>query len=274
MSENFSLRWTEFQVNASNSFRKLRNTEDFFDVTLVSDDQKQISAHKVVLSASSEYFKNVLRGNTHSHPMLCLNGVKSNDLNNMLDYIYNGELQIPHEELDQFMEAAERFQLEGLFPGAQEEDDSIEKPLKASTETVGHPDPDVISSRGESTSSKERIISLKGEITDDQPEVGGSGVAVNLVCEYPRDPIKIIDNIEELQQKVEEMMEIQPDGSFRCKTCGKIGKKVHMKEHVEIHIDGIILPCQFCGKSCRSRNGLRKHIKKCQLEIIRKCQLE
>ena len=70
MSENFSLRWTEFQVNASNSFRKLRNTEDFFDVTLVSDDQKQISAHKVVLSASSEYFKNVLRGNTHSHPML------------------------------------------------------------------------------------------------------------------------------------------------------------------------------------------------------------
>ena len=157
--EKFSLKWNDFQSNVSKSFSELRKENDFFDVTLVSDDQKQISAHKVVLAASSEYFKNVLRGNTHSHPMLCLNGVKSNDLNNMLDYIYNGELQIPHEELDQFMEAAERFQLEGLIPGAQEEDDSIEKSLKASTETVGHPDPDrgdkEISSRGESTSFKD-----------------------------------------------------------------------------------------------------------------------
>ena len=114
MGEKFSLKWSNFQANASNLFRKLRITEDFYDVTLVSDDHKQVSAHKIVLCASSEYFKNILKNNKHSHPLLCLNDVDSNELNNVLDYIYNGELQIHQDHLDQFLQVAHRFQLEGL----------------------------------------------------------------------------------------------------------------------------------------------------------------
>ena len=75
MAEKFCLKWNDFQTNINNSFRKLRCADDFYDVTLVSDDQKQVSAHKVVLSTSSEYFKNILKSNKHSHPLLCLNGV-------------------------------------------------------------------------------------------------------------------------------------------------------------------------------------------------------
>ena len=67
------------------------------------------------------------------------------------------------------------------------------------------------------------------------------------------------ENIEELDMKIEEMMERQSDGKYLCLTCGKLARKVHLKEHVEIHIDGLSFPCQFCNKSFRLRNTFRRH---------------
>ena len=99
MAEKFCLKWNDFQTNVSNAFKKLRKTENFYDVTLVSDDQQQVSAHKVVLASSSEYFKNILTSNTHSHPMLCLSGVNTADIKNMLDFMYHGEIQIFQDDL-------------------------------------------------------------------------------------------------------------------------------------------------------------------------------
>ena len=70
MAGKFCLKWNDFQTNVTSSFRKLRNSDEFYDVTLVSDDQQQMSAHKIVLSASSVYFKNILKSNKHSHTLL------------------------------------------------------------------------------------------------------------------------------------------------------------------------------------------------------------
>ncbi len=72
MSEKFSLQWNDFQAVVSQSFSALRQEKDFFDVTLVSDDEVQISAHKLVLSACSAFFKSILKRNSHSHPLLYL----------------------------------------------------------------------------------------------------------------------------------------------------------------------------------------------------------
>merc|ERR1712126_796650 len=91
MSEKFCLKWNDLQTNIGKSFKSLRHDDDLFDVTLVSDDHNQVSAHKLVLSACSEYFKNIFKTNKHSHPLLCLEGVNSEELNDVLDYIYNGE---------------------------------------------------------------------------------------------------------------------------------------------------------------------------------------
>ena len=115
MSEKFCLKWNDFHSNIGKSFKSLRYDDDLFDVTLVRDDHSQVSAHKLVLSACSEYFKNIFKNNKHSHPLLCLEGVSSNDLNNVLDYIYNGETQIFQDNLDRFLDVAQRFKLEGLI---------------------------------------------------------------------------------------------------------------------------------------------------------------
>ena len=48
MEEKFCLKWNDFQENALKTFSKLRKEDDFSDVTLVADDQKQLMAHKVI----------------------------------------------------------------------------------------------------------------------------------------------------------------------------------------------------------------------------------
>ena len=118
MLEKYCLKWNDFNSNVSKSFSKLRNENEFFDVALVSDDQKLISAHKVVLSASSEYFKNILKQQKHPNPLLCLEGISSTELNDILDYIYHGEVNVNQEDLDRFLKIANRLKLEGLMsPG-------------------------------------------------------------------------------------------------------------------------------------------------------------
>ena len=242
MAEKFCLKWNDFQTNVSNAFKKLRKTENFYDVTLVSDDQQQISAHKVVLASSSEYFKNILTSNTHSHPMLCLSGVNTADIKNMLDFMYNGEIQIFQDDLDQFLEIAQRFHLEGLIQNKQENyTDTQEFKYEASQESANIMDL-VPESENEPINhqTKEKIISL--------------------VANY--------ESIEELDQKIEEMFEkVEGDNQKRrCIPCGKISSMIaNARNHAETHIDGLNFPCQYCDKSFRSRDSLRKHIRKnCQ----------
>ena len=238
MSEKFCLKWNDFQTNITNSFRKLRTAEDFYDVTLVSDDQQQVSAHKVVLSASSEYFSNILKSNKHSHPLLCLSGVNSKDLKDILDYIYNGEIQIYQENLDSFLNIAERFKLEGLI--AQESNNPMENEKLEPFEEHDISNRIVVPEahlNATTKSEKEKIMSVLSS------------------ADY--------QNMEQLDQKLEEMYEKQPDGKFMCHSCGKMTRfKRDAMEHAETHIDGLSFPCQYCDKSFRSRSALRSHILK------------
>ena len=59
--DTFCLKWNDFQNNVSKTLSDFRRDEEFFDVTLVSEDLQHISAHKLVLSACSELFKLILR---------------------------------------------------------------------------------------------------------------------------------------------------------------------------------------------------------------------
>ena len=115
MDGKYRLKWNDFESNVSKSFDLFRNEDYLHDVTLVGDDQTQVSAHKLVLSASSDYFKNILKNNSHPHPLLCFDGILAEDLTNMMDYIYNGEVEINQEGLDRFLAIAVRLKLKGLF---------------------------------------------------------------------------------------------------------------------------------------------------------------
>jgi len=115
--EQFCLRWNDFEANISRAFQDLREEKDFFDVTLACDDEKQIKVHKVILSACSPFFRSVLRKNPHDHPLLYLKGVKYAELQSVLNFMYYGEVNVAHEDLNGFLSVAEDLKIKGLTQG-------------------------------------------------------------------------------------------------------------------------------------------------------------
>jgi len=112
-SEKFCLRWNDFESNISQSFSEIREEKDFFDVTLACDDD-QIQAHKVIISACSAFFRKILKKNPHQSPLLYLKGVRFNDLQSIMQFMYHGEVNVAQEDLNSFLAVAEDLQIKGL----------------------------------------------------------------------------------------------------------------------------------------------------------------
>lgn len=111
--QQYALKWNDFQSSILSSFRHLRDEEDFVDVTLACDI-RSFTAHKVVLSACSPYFRKLLKANPCEHPIVILRDIRAEDVENLLRFMYNGEVNIGHEQLSDFLKTAQLLQVRGL----------------------------------------------------------------------------------------------------------------------------------------------------------------
>jgi len=132
-TEKFCLKWNDFESNVSGAFREIREERDFFDVTLACDDN-QMEAHKVIISACSPMFRNILRRNPHQHPLLYLKGVKYKELENVLNFMYQGEVNVAQEDLNTFLSVAEELQVKGLTQGNNGSGQQSSKPTAPKSE--------------------------------------------------------------------------------------------------------------------------------------------
>ena len=287
MSDKFSLKWRDFETNVSSSFRLLRTDDDFSDVTLVSSDHQQLSAHKLVLSSCSEYFKNILRRSKHPNPLLCLEGISSEELNNIMDYIYNGKVQIYQENLQRFMEIAVRFQLDGLIRGdtnfgesningqssdsSNEVDEwlSEEKELPVSIQedtffsntekspTKKMSKTDFIESNTNCQSSKpsnevdEWLLEEKElpVIIQEDTVVSYTEKARRYAPKNKKIQNFVCDfkNTEELDKRIFKLLERDSDGMWRCTVCSKVSTRVG---HMKHHVETHIEGLSFPCSYC------------------------
>ena len=112
-TEKFSLRWNDFESSISSNIGQLRDAQDFLDVTLVCEND-QVRAHKLVISACSPFFRNILNKNPHQNPLLYMKGVQMRDMESVLDFMYYGEVSIFQNDLNTFLAVAEDLQVKGL----------------------------------------------------------------------------------------------------------------------------------------------------------------
>ena len=94
MSQALRLKWDNFQENTSLAFGSLRDDKDFSDVTLACEDGMQVETHKIILAGASPFFEKVLKRNRHNHPLIYLKGVKLENLQAVMDFIYYGETNV------------------------------------------------------------------------------------------------------------------------------------------------------------------------------------
>ena len=251
MSEKFCLKWNDFHSNVSKSFTLFRNEEYLHDVTLVSDDHSKVSAHKLVLSACSDYFRDIFMNNQHSNPLICLDGISSADLNNIMDYIYNGEVYVFQENIDSFLAVAQKLKLEGLnatdnkYEEVEEYEDNMrnidEFKLEDTVPVVYDP-------------NKKNKMIKKVQHNKVQDKVS------NVVAVKSQD-------LNEINEKINAYIEESFDGSYRCTLCGKTSglnmtksiQRQTIQRHIETHLDGLSYTCPICQKIFRSRPSLNTH---------------
>ena len=253
MSEKLCLQWNDFKENAIGAFGNLRDDHDFADVTLATEDGRQVEAHKVILASSSPFFQNLLKRNRHPHPLIYLRGVRSDDLLAIVDFLYCGEANVYQENLDSFLAIAEELQLKGLMGKANAGDEVVK------TETVEMP----ISKKVNQINKKFTNISKDSSVfqTKSNEEILSKvDGAVALTSYFSGD-------FQELDEKCHSMMEKtsnrHTNGQLlcRCKICGKEDRDTNLKNHIEInHLEGVSIPCNFCEKTFRSRHSQTMHI--------------
>lgn len=131
-NEELCLKWNDFESILSRSFCEMRDERDFFDVRIACFDDKSVMktlpAHRVVLSACSPVFKELLRAiganGDSKGPLIFLRGISYHDMEAVLDFMYNGQTKVSHTELDAFLAAAEELKIKGLTSSGNESSSS------------------------------------------------------------------------------------------------------------------------------------------------------
>ena len=257
-NEKFCLKWNDFQQNIISNYQELRRNSDFSDVTLVCEDDQQVEAHQVILSASSPFFMKVLRNNKHSHPMIYMRGLKAKDLLSIVNFIYTGETNILHEDLDDFLTIADDIQLKGLTGNPKVDLNEFSKkpnqnlPKRSETNKTNYDINPNVDLKTPPHTLQEISTYEMSEISACKEEAMDSF----------KTSIVSVDSPDELDRQISSMMQKLDGKHWSCTVCGKNARdKTNMVQHIEAnHIEGVSHPCDQCEKVSRSRHALAKHI--------------
>jgi len=292
-SEKFCLKWNDFEANISGAFKELREDKDFFDVTLACDED-QINAHKVILSACSPFFRNILRRNPHQHPLLYMKGVSFSNLQSVLNFMYHGEVNVAQDDLNNFLAVAEDLRIKGLTQNTQGSSSSSSRqvksqpePLKPRTQERETKKP-VISRPTPTTEDDDiqEVVSVKSEPAQSHQEYQDPTGQSGQLQQYEAE-LQYEEGYEDYGQYAAEVVMDEAQGHdaskgtlslydyivpsqngskpFKCSICEKESNdKGNLRKHVEnIHFPGTFsYTCKYCNETLSTRNLLNVHISK------------
>ena len=125
MGENFKLKWNDHHSIFFSTAEELCMEDNLTDITL-SCGKQEFSAHKLVLSICSTYFKDLFaprqnqKGNSKYHrpasqaAIVYLKDVKPSHMELLLNFMYRGEIHVQEDELMELLTTAKGLQIRGL----------------------------------------------------------------------------------------------------------------------------------------------------------------
>merc|ERR1719342_227335 len=186
---------------------------------------------------ASEFFNDNLKKVNHPSPMIFIPGFDARTLSSIIDYVYDGEVQLFQEELDPFLDAAQKLKINGLLSS--------------------------LSNDGINDKSEKENDYIKRENEDNEPKIwdAKSTRPKNTLVSTTTSKEKtvLLTQNEVARNTVNDLIMKCIEG-WKCKECGKIcSTRSQIGLHVEIHVQGLSFPCIFCSESFVSRNSLARH---------------
>ena len=169
--------WDDFPSIIQRTASGLLDSLEMSDVSLVAGE-RVIPCHKILLSAASEWFRQLFRHlGSQERLVIVLKDVSPHHLEFLLQFIYRGEVCVPQSDLKALLEAAQVLGVTGLqqqMQHADQENNPRQKRIRL--ETQSHPLPSShYSAKVESEHrdiNAEGLADVKTEITEEdyQPQ--------------------------------------------------------------------------------------------------------
>ena len=173
--QHFCLKWNNHTNNLMKVFTELFDDQHFVDVTLACEGS-MIKAHKIVLSACSTYFKDLLLANPCKHPIVILKDIKFQDLKAIVNFMYYGEVNVSQSQIGGLLKTAETLQIKGLTQINNDEQNENQSPkLDNQSQNNSGQKQDVLSTSSSSSSSSSSCSKRKRRKRANRPKSEESG---------------------------------------------------------------------------------------------------
>ena len=154
--------------------------------------------------------------------------------------------------MDSFLAIAEELQLKGLMGKSDEKVQYFEVDEKYVPRKVS---PVNASSQLKEGSIKKTCSKIQN--------TGQKGTLAIPGLNFYGDFVELEERVKSMMEKSENNYANQGRKADRCKVCGKEGMSNAIKDHIEAnHLEGVVIPCNLCDNTFRSRDSLRQHHKR------------
>ena len=124
--EKYNVLWQDYNDHLRDMLHTMRKFDEFTDVTLICDDQREIHAHKLVLSACSPVLKAILQRKDYGIPIVYLKGIKFPEMESILQFMYLGQTTVEQQRITSFLDVAKNLEIKELSENIKVQKPAVE----------------------------------------------------------------------------------------------------------------------------------------------------
>ena len=238
MAETYYLTWPPWHTytdHLKELLHDMKTDDTFADITIVSDDGREIRAHKVVLGASSPTMKNLLTNKDTN--TINLKGIAFEEIDSILQFIYLGEATLFEERVQEFLSAAQKLKIKELSKESESQYDLNYEAETQSSITIHFQSKNKCDENGQHKAQNDDTVLKTFECHQ---------------CDntYPQN--------KQLQAHVKSVHE---GLKYACNQCEKqYADQSNLKIHIESKHEGIKYACNLCDYQAKRQECLTPHI--------------
>ena len=253
--EKYSLSSDTYLDALTEMQKELYTYLDYADVSIITEDRKELKAHKHILSFCSPVFKDILSITKEQCPIIYLRGIQQSEMESILQFMYLGEASFLQDRMNEFLSVANNLQITEFHKNIEVDDNSqsqdSSEPEERSTENVP--------TNANSEVSQDPVPTFEGQsLVKPRNEKGRSGT-----CQP----------CEKYYADIKQHIQIKHSGTkYECQHCQlKCSTPAGLRIHIESKHEGAIFPCDQCDYTASSKVGVKHHRDSMHLGIRYAC---
>ena len=293
--DTYNLTWDTYSDALRDMLRELYTSSDHADMSIITEDGTHFKVHKHILSFCSPVFREILTISKEHNPIIYLRGVKQEEMEQILKFMYLGEASLQLDKTNEFLSVAASLQIKELPNNIEEsqvkaESDETAPDLLTQTESSKSQDGEnpvppsnwksLVKDRfGEGGTCKpcgKYFAGVKRHVKVKHCDI------VKYECKYCEHKSSALSSLRtHVMSKHEgakfmcdqcEFIASTPAGLYYHTNykhlgvqfpCDKCEKKFSKNQQLKIHVDSVhfgkTYSCDLCDKKCPSKHDMLKH---------------